>query len=105
MSGVTDNQAQSRFELTEQGQTAFAIYRRYPGRLVLPHVEAPPALRGKGTASRLMEGVVAIARADSLKVVPLCSYAAAWLENHPEARDLLDGTVGPSREFQGAPRR
>jgi predicted GNAT family acetyltransferase len=84
-SAVIDNQQQSRFELTEQGMTAFATYRRFPDRLVIPHVEAPPALRGKGTANRLMEGVAAIANANGLKLVPLCSYAAAWLRRHPQA--------------------
>ncbi len=46
MSDVTDNTAAGRFELVEQGQTAFADYRLSGERLILPHVEAPPALRG-----------------------------------------------------------
>ena len=90
MADIIDNPARSRFELTEQGLTAFAIYRRAAGHLVIPHVEAPPALRGRGTAGRLMEGIVAMARMDGLRVVPLCSYAAAWFRRHPEACDLLD---------------
>jgi predicted GNAT family acetyltransferase len=56
---------------------------------MIRHVEAPPRLRGKGTAGRLMEGIMASARAEGLKVVPLCSYAAAWLRRHPEHRDLV----------------
>jgi predicted GNAT family acetyltransferase len=86
---VIDNRAQSRFELTEQGQTAFADYSRRDGVLVIPHVESPVALRGQGTAGRLMEGVVALAREEGAKITPLCSYAAAWLQRHPEHRDLV----------------
>ncbi len=86
---VTDNVERRRFELAEQGQVAFADYRREAGRLLIPHVEAPMALRGGGTAGRLMEGVVAHARAEGVKIVPICSYAAAWLRRHPEHGDLL----------------
>ena len=73
----------------EAGQTAFADYVRRDGRLVIPHVEAPIALRGTGAAGRLMEGVAAQARAEGVRIVPLCSYAAAWLQRHPEHADLI----------------
>jgi len=86
---VTDNKAARRFELIEAGQTAFADYVRKDGRLVIPHVEAPLALRGSGVAGRLMEGVAAHARAEGVKITPLCSYAAAWLQRHPEHADLI----------------
>jgi len=86
---VTDNAAAHRFELVEAGQTAFADYVRQAGRLVIPHVEAPIALRGTGAASRLMEGIAAHARAEGVQIVPLCSYAAAWLQRHPEHADLI----------------
>ncbi|HRD27685.1 MAG TPA: GNAT family N-acetyltransferase [Caulobacter sp.] len=89
MTHVTDNPAAGRFELIEQGQIAYADYRRSPGRLVIDYVFSPPALRGAGTAGRLMQGVVAAARAENLKITPLCGYAAAWLKRHPETADLL----------------
>lgn len=89
MSEVTDNPAESRFEMIENGHLAFADYRRQGDRLIIPHVEAADALRGSGAAGRLMEGVLAQARSEGLKVVPLCSYAAAYMRRHPEHQDLL----------------
>jgi predicted GNAT family acetyltransferase len=89
MSQVIDNLDRNRFELVEQGALAWADYRRIEGRLVIPHVEAEPALRGTGAAGRLMEGVLAAARAEGLKVVPLCGYAAAYMRRHREHHDLL----------------
>lgn len=89
MSAVTDNVNLSRFELTEEGHTAFASYRRNGGEIVIPHVEAPLRLRGKGTADRLMRGVVEIARRERLTIVPLCSYAAAWFRRHRDQQDVL----------------
>ena len=78
-----------RYELAIDGQIVFARYRREGSRLAIRHVEAPPALRGSGAAGRLMDGVMQIARRDGLTVTPLCSYAAWWLQRHPEYRDLV----------------
>jgi predicted GNAT family acetyltransferase len=86
---VTDNAEHHRFELAEAGAVAFADYRRDGDRLVIPHVEAPDALRGTGAAGRLMEGVVEHARAEGRKIVPVCSYAAAWLKRHSEHADVV----------------
>ena len=89
MATVVDNPARSRFELVEDGLTAFANYHRRGTELIVSHVEAPPALRGKGTAARLMDGIVTIARANGLKIVPLCSYASLWFRRHPARSDVL----------------
>lgn len=86
---ITDNPAKSRFELVEQGHTAYADYRREGGVLSLKYVFSPEALRGQGTAGRLMDGIVSIARAESLKILPICGYAAAWLRKHKEHHDLI----------------
>ena len=86
---VTDNRQRSRFELVEDGQTAFANYRLHDGLFVIPHVESPPALRGKGTADRLMRGIVEKARAAGFKIEAWCSYAVAWFRRHPDAKDVL----------------
>jgi predicted GNAT family acetyltransferase len=85
-----DNPAQGRFELMEEGRLAVADYREVGGVLVLPHVEADPALRGRGAAGRLMTGVLEIARERGLKVRPICGYAVAFIQRHPEYHGLLD---------------
>lgn len=84
-----DNTEKSRFELHVDGHLAVADYRRRDGVLTLPHVEADMVLRGTGAAGRLMEQVVAAARAEGAKIRPLCSYAVAWQRRHPETDDLL----------------
>ena len=86
---VTDNTSLHRFELEENGLVAYASYRRSGPHVVIPHVESPPALRGKGTAARLMEGIVERARAEGFKVTPTCSYAFAWFRRHADAADVL----------------
>jgi predicted GNAT family acetyltransferase len=87
---VVENQARSRFELEENGELAFATYRRSGNVFTIPHVEAAVALRGKGTAGRLMEGIAAIARERGYKIRPTCPYAVAWFRRHPEQQDLVE---------------
>jgi predicted GNAT family acetyltransferase len=86
---VRDNTALNRFELEVDGKIVFATYRRQDGTLAIPHVEAPPSLRGTGAAGRLMQGVMELARAQKLKVRPICSYASLWVRRHKEFHDLL----------------
>jgi len=78
----SDNSAAQRFELDVDGKLAWADYRRRDDQLIIPHVEADPELRGTGAASRLMQQVKAAADAESLTIVPICGYAAAWLRRN-----------------------
>ena len=82
MTEVTDNAVRRRFELDIDGATVFSDYRRDGNVVALTHVEAPVALRGTGAAGRLMEGIVAIAEREGLKIAPVCSYAVAWMQRH-----------------------
>jgi uncharacterized protein len=79
---IRDNPQESRYELDVDGKIVFAIYRRDDSTLYIRHVEAPPSLRGTGAAGRLMQGIVDLARDERLSIVPLCSYAAAWMRRH-----------------------
>lgn len=90
MSDVTDNTARNQYEMPVEGETVFARYRRTGDTVALLHVESPVALRGTGAAGRLMQGIVDLARQNNEKLVPLCSYAAAWMKRHPETSDLLE---------------
>lgn len=89
MSNVVDNDLRGRFELEEQGLTAYADYRRDGERLYIDYVFSPVPLRGTGTSDRLMHGVAAAAREDGARIVPICGYAATWLRRHREYADLL----------------
>lgn len=88
-SNITFNEQKSRYEMSVDGLIVFANVRRQGDVLYVDYVEAPPALRGTGAAGRFMEGLMKIMRKDKLKVVPLCEYAALWLQRRPEYNDLL----------------
>ncbi|HXW44274.1 MAG TPA: GNAT family N-acetyltransferase [Streptosporangiaceae bacterium] len=82
---VTDNTAQSRFELSADGAVAELRYRRRANRLVLVHTEVPDELGGRGIGGMLVKAALARAAAEGLTVVPLCPFARSWLDRHPDA--------------------
>lgn len=86
---VTDNQEKSRFELDLDGQIVFAAYHLNGETVVINHVEAPVALRGRGAAGQLMEGIAALIRERQQKIHPVCNYAVLWLQRHKAHHDLL----------------
>jgi len=86
---VRENTARHRFELDVGGTTAFAVYRRAAGTIIITHTETPPALRGRGIASQLVEGALGLIRAEGGKVVAGCSFVADYLARHPQWRDVV----------------
>jgi predicted GNAT family acetyltransferase len=78
-----------RFETVEQGLTVYADYRRVGARLYIDYVFSPEPLRGTGASGRLMTAVSERARAEGLKITPICGYAAAWLRRNEAYRDLV----------------
>ena len=86
---VHDNAALSRFELEAGGVTAFMNYQLDDGVIRLDHTETPPQARGRGIASELTAGVLALVRARGLKVVPRCPFVRAYLAKHSEFQDLV----------------
>ena len=89
MDAIRNNAAASRFELDAEGGTALAYYRLADGVMTFHHTETPPHLQGRGIASRLVRGALESARSQKLKVVPRCSFVAAYMARHPEFNDLL----------------
>jgi predicted GNAT family acetyltransferase len=80
--GFSNNAGQSRFEYTVNGSIAFANYRREGATLYIDYVEAPHELRGTGASGKLMQNIVDFAQKESLKVIPICGYAATWMANN-----------------------
>ena len=82
---MRDNADKGRFELDVDGAVVYADYRQEGNRLIIPYVYAPPELRGKGAADKLMRQIVERAKSENQQIVPVCGYAAAWLRRHQSA--------------------
>lgn len=85
---VRDNSARQRYELEVEGELAFIDYRRDGREVIMTHAEVPPAFRGGGIGSALVQGALALVRERGEKVVPLCPFVAHYVRRHPEAHDL-----------------
>jgi predicted GNAT family acetyltransferase len=53
------------------------------------HTLVPSEIGGRGVAGKLVEALIADARAEGWKIAPDCSYVAAAFQRHPEWADLL----------------
>ena len=89
MTDVTNNEAESRYELQAEGGVAIAAYRMEEGAVAFTHTVVPPELEGRGIGTRLIAGALDDVRARGLKMVPRCAFVAAYAERHPEVRDLI----------------
>lgn len=87
---VRDNRAAKRFEAALDGYAGRVEYNLIEGGMVISHTEVDPALEGRGVASRMFAKVLETARAEHLRLIPVCPLFAAWVKRHPESHDLID---------------
>lgn len=87
---ITHRPEASRFEIALDAGLGWCAYRRQGDDvLLLTHTEVPVSLEGRGIAAALVRATLAWARAEGLRVRPLCGYIAAYMRRHPETHDLL----------------
>jgi hypothetical protein len=86
---VVRNEAESRFEAVIDGQLSRLDYVMENERMVITHVIVHPEVRGAGVAAKLMLTGVEFAQSNSLRVVPMCRYANAYMRRNPQWQHLL----------------
>lgn len=84
-----------KFWTAVDGYEAFATYELHDGGLDIRHTRVPKPIGGRGIAAALVRAAYDYARSRQLKPLATCSYAAVWLQRHPE----YDGS--PSPDYAG----
>lgn len=59
--------------------------------VIIDHTEVDEALRGTGASKRLVAAAVEWARAEKVKLLPLCPFARHVFDKTPEYADVLAG--------------
>ena len=73
-----------------EGTGELTYSRKSGGNLIANHTGVDDSLRGTGVGKALVERLVADARSENVKIVPLCSFVKAFFRRHPEWADVLD---------------
>ncbi len=88
-SRVKHDEPSRRFVLRVDGHLAHADYVLEDGRMICTHTFVPPELRGRRIAEQLVRAALAEARQRGWRVVPACSYVAAFVQRHGEFSDVV----------------
>ena len=87
---ITHNRANHTFEVLIDGQLSKLDYIQDGKNIVITHVGVYPGHRGQGVAAKIVEAGLQYARENSLRVIPMCSYAAGYIRRNPQYMELTD---------------
>lgn len=59
------------------------------GNVIADHTGVPRALGGRGIGRALVDALIADARQNGFKIVPLCPFVRAQYARHPEWADVM----------------
>ena len=61
-----------------------------PGKMIIEHTEVSDELQGKKVGYQLVHTAVEYARANNIRIIPLCPFANAVFKKKPEYADVLN---------------
>jgi predicted GNAT family acetyltransferase len=73
----------------EGRRLAEMTYSASPTMLIIDHTEVDDSLRGTGASRKLVRAAVELARAQKVKILPLCPFARHVFDRTPEYKDVL----------------
>ncbi|HBH43352.1 MULTISPECIES: GNAT family N-acetyltransferase [Hyphomonas] len=85
-----DGKSGGRYVAVVNGHEAEMTYSRAgTERIIIDHTGVPRELGGLGVGVALVKQAVEDARRDGIKIIPLCPFAKAQIQKHPEWQDIL----------------
>lgn len=102
MSTINHDPNGHQFTAEVDGFRAELEYTPADGVMTITHTRVPQAIGGRGVAAELMRAALKVAGERGWSVNPACSYAAAFMRKHAQARDkkhldeLLDEALDES---------
>ena len=88
---VTHDEQGRQFTMDVSGGRAVLAYSLSGNTIDLLHTSVPPEDEGNGHGSSLVRAAFDYARGAKLRVVPTCPFVKAYLERHPDQRNIVAG--------------
>ncbi|MBT8414689.1 MAG: N-acetyltransferase [Boseongicola sp.] len=83
--------SKGRYVLTQDGAEAELTFSiASPSLVIADHTAVPDAFRGTGAGLKLVERLVADAKSDGFKIIPLCPFVNAQRAKHPDWADAFN---------------
>jgi predicted GNAT family acetyltransferase len=60
-----------------------------PELIIIDHTEVEPEFNGKGVGKQMLYKIVEMARDKSIKIIPLCPFAAKMFQKLDDIKDVL----------------
>jgi len=86
---ICHDAARCRFSMQTDGHLCVLDYTLNGQTMTITHTGVPQAVGGRGIAAQLMAAALDAARRQGWRVLPVCSYASAYMRRHPGTEDLL----------------
>jgi predicted GNAT family acetyltransferase len=90
MNKIEHNTDAKSFELKLEGHRCELDYTLRDKVMTITHTGVPTALGGRGLAAEITKFALDHAQAQGWKVIPQCSYVAAYIKKHPEYSALVN---------------
>lgn len=109
MNKISHDESSHQLSTDVDGYHAILDYTLTGGTMNITHTHVPHEIGGRGIAAGLMRAALGMARQQGLTVNPLCSYAAAYLNKHPDEAEkrhldeLLDEALDESYPASDSP--
>ncbi|MGX1309582.1 putative GNAT family acetyltransferase [Amorphus suaedae] len=85
-----DGPSKGRYRMVVDGHEAEMTYSRVgSGLIIIDHTEVPAVLRGCKVGEQMVRQAVEDARNEGVGIIPLCPFAKAQIDRHPEWQDVL----------------
>ena len=86
-----DGETRGRYVITIDGLEAELTYSKLgdSGNVIADHTGVPKELGGRGLGSALVHHLIEDARTSGFKIVPLCPFVKAQVQEHPEWSDVM----------------
>ncbi len=82
--------SKGRYVLRRNGEEAELTYSiTSPTLVIADHTAVPDSFRGTGAGAALVARLVADARAEGVRIMPLCPFVNAQRRRHPEWADVF----------------